>query len=387
VNSLDLKTLILMSMLMAGAMSIVLFSAHRSFPSEVKGLGYWALGSLTLMLSAILFGLRGFFPNAVVLLCANAALFWAIGFSMIGTQKFYGRAPGWLLFHLVWGIGMACVGWWLLGEPNFDARVAVFSFFVSIFYLVQLGLIVRHGERHFSTYFFGSLMLIQASAVIARGVAALHDGGGSVDLESGGPFLAVYVAISNFMSLLLTVGFMTVATRRLQILLEKRSNLDPLTSALNRRGFAEIYAQEKARMQRDLQPMTFLSVDLDYFKSINDSFGHAVGDSVLVHAANTIRNALRATDHMARFGGEEFVVLLPETDKDIAHVIAERIQSSLRGAPSDGLPAFTVSIGISCQTTPEETLDAVLVRADAALYRAKEGGRDRIEVAELAATL
>ncbi|GGC63262.1 GGDEF domain-containing protein [Undibacterium terreum] len=383
-NSFDLHIVILMAMLMLGAMSIVLYSAHRSFPSEVRGLGFWALGALTMMFASIFFALQGILPTKLVLLIGNALLFWAVGFAMIGTQQFYGRAPSWLLLHAVWLVGMAGIAWWLLARPDLNARIAVFSACISLLYLVQLGLIVFYGERHFSTWFFGALMLVQVTTILARGVAA-GAGGNSVNLQELGLFQIIYICVSNFMSLLLTVGFMTVATRRLQVLLEQRSNLDPLTSVLNRRGFALAYAQHRARMQRSLQPMSFMSIDLDHFKSINDRFGHAAGDEVLMHAASTITKALRGSDHLARFGGEEFIVLLPATEKDTAYVIAERIRAAVHHTAPDGLPPYTISIGIACQRIPDETMDAVLVRADAALYRAKTGGRDRIEMADVAA--
>jgi diguanylate cyclase (GGDEF)-like protein len=128
--------------------------------------------------------------------------------------------------------------------------------------------------------------------------------------------------------------------------------------------------------------MALMSIDLDHFKSVNDRFGHGVGDRVLVHAADKIGKALRATDHVARFGGEEFVVLLPETTLERSLLVAARIQASLRDASTLGLPPYTISIGIASQLAPDEILEDVLARADAALYRAKAGGRNRIEVTE-----
>jgi diguanylate cyclase (GGDEF)-like protein len=103
---------------------------------------------------------------------------------------------------------------------------------------------------------------------------------------------------------------------------------------------------------------------------------------VLVHVAATVGKTLRESDHMARFGGEEFVVLLPDTGVERAIGAAERIRVALRGPHPEGMPAYTVSIGVACQQSAAEDLDALLMRADAALYRAKANGRDRIEVAE-----
>jgi diguanylate cyclase (GGDEF)-like protein len=173
---------------------------------------------------------------------------------------------------------------------------------------------------------------------------------------------------------------MTVCTRRLQLTLERRSTLDPLTQTLNRRGFADIYAKEHALMRREGTYMTMLNIDIDYFKKINDNFGHAVGDRVLVDIAQMIAKALRASDHVARFGGEEFVVLLPATGLDRGLHIAERIQATLKTVRPE-VPPYTVSIGVACQTRPQEALDSLLIRADKALYSAKERGRNRYEVA------
>ncbi|WP_371875632.1 GGDEF domain-containing protein [Duganella aceris] len=385
---LDPFTIIIMSSLMAGAMSIVLFAAHRSFPSEIQGLQHWAGGLLLLVMAALLYSARNSGPilGDIVVLMANSVLLWGIGLAMIGTQVFYGQRPQWRLFHVVWAVGMAGIGYSLFIESDFTIRVAIFSFLVSIFYCSQLWAIIRHGESHFSTTFFAALILFQTLVVLTRGLLVLF-GGEYTDLMRPGYFQSLYLATSNFMVLLLAVGFMTVATRRLQAILERRSTLDPLTQVLNRRGFADIYAKERALLQRNCDHLTMLSIDLDFFKAINDSHGHLTGDRVLINIAKVIGKVLRTSDHLARFGGEEFVVLLPGTGIERALSVAERIQGAIK-LPCEGikkgslLPACTVSIGLACQMDAEEDLDSLLMRADKALYAAKDGGRDRVEIAD-----
>jgi diguanylate cyclase (GGDEF)-like protein len=388
VTLLDPATIIIMSSLMAGAMSIVLFAANRSFPSEIQGLRHWASGLLLLVVAALFYSARNsspVFSNAIILM-ANSVLLWGIGLAMIGTQVFYGQRPKWWLFHLVWAAGMLGIGYSLLIRADFSARVAIFSFLVAIFYCNQLWSIIRHGESHFSTKFFAALILFQALMVVIRGLLVLF-GSEYTDLMRPGYFQSLYLATSNFMVLLLAVGFMTVATRRLQTILERRSTLDPLTQVLNRRGFADIYAKERALLQRNRDHLTMLSIDLDFFKAINDSHGHLTGDRVLINIAAVVGKVLRTSDHVARFGGEEFVVLLPGTGIERALGVAERIQIALRVPCEDvkkgaTLPACTVSIGVACQMDAEEDLDSLLMRADKALYAAKAGGRDRVEVAD-----
>lgn len=383
---LDPFTIILMSTLTATAMSVVLFSAEHSFPAEIKGLRQWALGLLGLVAAALCLTLRGTLPQIVMLLGVNFALVGGIGLSLIGTQLFYGRRPGWLLLAALLTLSTAGIAYFGLVRPDISLRVATFSLLVFLPYALQVRLIILYGERNFSTYFFGGLMLLQALMVLLRGAVALAGGPGS-NLAQPGLFQSVYLALANFMALLLAVGFMTVATRRLQIILERRSTLDPLTQTLNRRGFADIYAKERAQLRRESRVMAMLSIDLDFFKLINDRYGHAMGDRVLVHVAQVIARALRESDHLARFGGEEFVLLLPDTGVDRAVKVAERIQAALReprvAEPGvSALPFYTVSIGIACQQSAEEDLDGILMRADAALYRAKANGRNRIELAQ-----
>lgn len=372
-----------MSTLMTVAMCVVMFSAQRSFPRTVQGFREWVIGMLGLVLASGLFALRGIIMPEVLLPLANSAFLCGAGMLLIGTQRFYGLRPSWRLFHLVWLLGLLVMLCWLYLRPDYALRVALFSFLTLALNFTQFLVIARHGERHVSTYFFGLLALVQALSILHRGVSALQEGGAGYDLMHGGPAHSLYLAVMAFMTLLLPVGFMTVATRRLQTLLEQHSNLDPLTEVLNRRGFAQFHARESARLRRARLPLAVMSIDLDFFKSINDRHGHAVGDRVLIDVAGVIGATLRDSDALARFGGEEFVVLLPDAGQAHAVLVAQRIQAALRQPrPESALPHYTLSIGIACQEGGDETLDNLLLRSDRALYRAKQLGRDRIEVAD-----
>ena len=132
-------------------------------------------------------------------------------------------------------------------------------------------------------------------------------------------------------------------------------------------------------MTRHGEPVSLPSIDLDYFKAINDRHGHAAGGQVLVHAARTTILAVREIDHVARFGGEEFIVLLSGTTAERAKATALRIQALLLAARGGDLPDYTVSIGIASQQAPDESLEALMARADTALYRAEAAGRNRSE--------
>ncbi|MDD5388241.1 MAG: diguanylate cyclase [Gallionellaceae bacterium] len=160
---------------------------------------------------------------------------------------------------------------------------------------------------------------------------------------------------------------------------------DPLTGVANRRRFLDQMELELARFQRYGEPTSLLIIDIDYFKRVNDSYGHAVGDSVLCHLASLANALLRRNDLFGRLGGEEFGILLPATRADGAAEFAERLRLYVSDNPAqvDQVSiAFTISIGVTEFNAGDDHPDHVLARADTALYRAKENGRNRVDVAE-----
>jgi diguanylate cyclase (GGDEF)-like protein len=166
-------------------------------------------------------------------------------------------------------------------------------------------------------------------------------------------------------------------------MLEKQSREDALTGVANRRHFDERLAAEIARAGRYSHPLCLLLLDLDHFKRINDSFGHAAGDAVLRVAARTMAASARSTDFVARIGGEEFAVLLPEQDFSGAHAMAENLRALVAGLDTNEIAPnlrVTASLGLAV-LRPGEDRDSLLRRADAALYEAKNAGRNRVVAA------
>ena len=151
---------------------------------------------------------------------------------------------------------------------------------------------------------------------------------------------------------------------------------DPLTGVLNRRGLEERGTVEIAHAQRDGNPIALAGFDVDHFKRINDRWGHETGDRVLVNIARVLVREARDIDTVARVGGEEFVVLLPDTDLAGAHAFTDRVRTRLADESGAQLPAVAVSAGIVSCTSPDD-LATLLARADSALYAAKRAGRDR----------
>ena len=169
--------------------------------------------------------------------------------------------------------------------------------------------------------------------------------------------------------------------REANLILEKLAAADGLTDLANRRHFFERATAEVLRTQRYGHPLSLQILDIDHFKEINDQFGHAAGDEVLKYFADILRASLRSNDLAARIGGEEFVILLPESGIDDALALAERIRHTIESTVirfDDHHLTITVSIGVATLLAGEISPDAMLRRADSALYQAKQAGRNRV---------
>ena len=160
---------------------------------------------------------------------------------------------------------------------------------------------------------------------------------------------------------------------------------DPLTGLLNRRHMLELMYLEQRRCLRGERQMLLAQLDLDYFKSINDNFGHSVGDNALLTFCQVVQANIRSSDLLSRWGGEEFVLLLSDTDLEGAKLTLERVRHAVEQAVIEGAPSMfrmTVSVGLA-QHVPGESVERTLDRADRALYCAKRAGRNLVVVGEL----
>ncbi len=185
--------------------------------------------------------------------------------------------------------------------------------------------------------------------------------------------------IAGFFLVLIGVSaYWNIKLKRLSAELARRSETDTLTGLANRLKLDATLRTEYDRARRYGRPLSVVMFDIDHFKRVNDEFGHLMGDKVLVEVANAARENVRTADLAARWGGEEFLVLCPETDESDAVNLAKRLCEAIRRRPFATGRSHTVSAGVS-QLRPEDSPDDLLNRVDAALYKAKREGRDRVE--------
>jgi diguanylate cyclase (GGDEF)-like protein len=198
---------------------------------------------------------------------------------------------------------------------------------------------------------------------------------GALVLELGGHATRVSRGTLDVLTSFATHAALALRNAWLLAEVERLATIDGLTGVANRRTFENALHREVARAGRTSQPLSLVVLDIDHFKSVNDTLGHQAGDEVLRHVGAALASHAREVDLAARYGGEEFCVLLPACPPDDAMAVAERLRGAI--AEYSGPTAVTVSAGVATLPFDAATDTALVAAADQALYRAKSGGRDR----------
>ena len=374
---LDPRTAIFLAGLMAGLMSLLLFALRRTYPSTVRGLSEWSLGLLGMALGTLLASSQGPQPAMAIVSVARVLLLVSMFLIYLGTLRFVGQRPqlgAWIPLLLA---GVLLHVLFTLKYPNFHARLIVATLLASVVFLAQAWALWRYATPTFAPRLCLTVTLLLALLQVLRLVTSFTLPLGTNVFDSD-PQNLIYVVGLVFSILLYSVGIVLMVSERLRAELEHLATRDSLTGALNRRQMKESFETELLRCHRQHRDMGLLLIDLDHFKTINDTYGHQTGDQVLVDFVAGLNGLLRQSDQVARFGGEEFAVLLPDTSPQEALAAAERIRAAC-AAPKNG-PSCTVSLGVTHNLADTDTLDTMLARADAALYRAKAKGRNQVEV-------
>ena len=227
--------------------------------------------------------------------------------------------------------------------------------------------------------------ILVASFAVAAAALALRGIGAMLSVEVRGPAMGLAAAapLAAFAATLAaTFAFLLLHKERAEAEAVRLSTLDPLTGACNRRTFHEVAEREMARARRAGQPLSIILVDIDHFREVNKAHGQRGGDVLLQRFAEVVRGALRKEDVLVRYGGEEFLVMLPGVPGPGAVVVAGRIRRSVAAEPleaGEARVAVTASLGVAARLDEgPESLDGLLARADAALALAKERGRNRV---------
>lgn len=374
--SLDISTLYLVATLVAAMLGGLLIFFWRQ--EKIEALGWWGAAYLLGAAAIALWIAGGDNLGPGLLLAVNAVGFIACGLVWDAARVFHGRAPrvlGVVAGAIVWLA--AVIGANPLSE---HARLMLGAGIVAFYAVLTAAELWRERRKSMRSRWPAIFVPVLHGAVLMLPIVL----GDVMDGPGTNPHAGIWVAVFAAELVFYAVGtvfiiFMLVSERTLAIH-KVAASVDPLTGLLNRRGFGEATTRMIEREAKAGRPITVMIFDIDHFKSVNDTYGHATGDDVLKVFANVAVGALRITDLIGRVGGEEFAALLP-CSMDEALVAAERVRDAFEqsGVAIDDVPlATTVSIGVAGGPANTE-LEVLMASADTALYRAKRGGRNRVE--------
>jgi diguanylate cyclase (GGDEF)-like protein len=384
--NLDVNTLFLVTIYVEAILGLLLLFAWVQNTS-ITAVAWWGFAHLLQAASVTLFGLYGSVSDLISIDLANVLLFTAFAFIWTGARVFDDRKvrPGLLLGGAVlWLLASRLAAF----DNSFELRVLLSSGIVAAytwgtayeFWRGRAEPLVSRWPAIFMLFAHGALYLLRTP--IGAMLPWLP--------TSNQVFESVWLTVLSFEGLLFTISIafilLAMAKERTEHRHKTAALIDPLTGVANRRAFLQDGDAQLQRQSTDPRPTAVMLLDLDNFKSINDRFGHAVGDRVLEIFADVSSSCMRHVDIFGRLGGEEFAALLRDTNRDRALTVAEQIRAEFAEATRDvaGQPvAATVSIGIVTSHDAVLDLSALLAQADHALYRAKDAGRNRVEIASI----
>lgn len=362
---------------LAGSLLLLSWLQHRS----IAALALWGTGFITASLAtALIIVGRGTIPDFWSIIVGNAVLATAYGILWSGARKFEGKNTSPLLALLGAALWIAaCSIGPIYARP--EARAAVIAAIAIAYTLLAISELWRGRDDGGWRWPIVLLLLGHAASVpmhIPLAGAWWHPDPSEVNLLTFMIFEGAFVTICS------AYLFGGLAKDRIAASYRHAALTDPLTGVANRRSFFETGERLLRRAGRAGQRTALLMLDLDRFKSINDRFGHQTGDAVLAAFCRLAAAQMRPADLFGRLGGEEFAMLLPDTDEQDALRLAERLRSAFAAAShvvARHAVAATVSIGVAISDGANADLDALLQAADEALYRAKIAGRNCVKCA------
>ncbi len=374
------------------ALGLIWAYVMRSYP-KLAAARFWTGSAFVAALGAALATLRFLTDSLTPLVVAGTLLIFAACLGTMGIQRFYDRQVAWRAAALVTGLSFAGLVVFAFGYDSMRMRILVYSLGQSLPFALSLKLLLsqRDGNKNPGARLAGFVAAIIVALGLVRPVGNLLHVGGEFSFLQPNPVHSALVLTLMFLAMAWNFGFLLMAIDCLRSEVADLALLDDLTGVANRRHLLQRLTEECARSERDGEPFALLVIDLDGFKAVNDTFGHAAGDACLQHFTLMAQTRLRPGDMLARTGGDEFCIVLPASSVLEGAMIARRVLDVCRqdaAACGSGDIPIGLSIGVA-QWSQDIGLfpDRLMAAADHALYTAKKEGKNRYAVDEPAPPL
>lgn len=387
---LDFQTLYIVAATSLAATGAIVALVARTYSGDLSRIGYlWAMAVGFAMLGYVFVALRGSVPDTVSILGGHATGVAATcGFYHACLRLTKRKAPLLLIYSPV-AVATASAAYFSLHAPNLSIRVAIFSALAALpMGLCAVTLAPRLGASVSLTSNVGSLGFALGGAVLLLRAAVRLTHDPAVPMRANfasSPVEQLSIMLTFVVFSALSLLFLIICNDRLHRELERLATLDPLTERFNRRTIEELGRREVENARRRRSAVAVALLDIDHFKQINDRHGHAAGDTALRSAVAALEQNLRDRDVLGRYGGDELLVVMPDTDAEQAVAVCERLRellACLRCAGESAQFALTVSIGVASARGEDADFEKLVRAADTALYEAKGQGRNCTCVAE-----
>ncbi len=369
---------------LATALALPLLVPFRA--RDLGGIRAFMAGNALAVLSLLAYAASQILPPGVYVMVSNAAWVGAVSLVYVGVRQFFGLRPLARRTALFGGLCIAAFALMLYAVDDLLGRMLLFSAYTCAA-MVATGLVLYRQRKRIQTR--GVMMYLMLACF---GLAALHGlrlivysvgGQAPSSLVDPTPWGLFFIVCGTVTVPALFLALLVLIQTRLSEQMQVALTFDGLTRAYSRRSILDELDRELQRCKRSGGKLAVLVLDIDHFKSVNDRYGHAAGDSALRHFSELVQRTVRASDRFGRLGGEEFVLLMYDCERAQALVQAQRVCDALRDAPFplQGRDVRMTTSGGLASYQSGDSAESILARADDALYRAKEHGRDRVEMA------
>jgi diguanylate cyclase (GGDEF)-like protein len=377
--NLDVQTMIFMLSINA-ILQVLILGFFCLLGNQYRGIKTYAIGRIVTTMGYLI-SLSKVSSISFTLVLAGIFLLAGTSISCIGISRFTDKKIKLLHLFIINLLFLGVQTCFLIFQDIFLFKTITQTVFQIIIFSISIYCLLTTPHKSFvgSSRFMASVMIALLMSLVARIVGLVINP--PEQLFASNNINAYTLVVAFVFTFLLTAGFIMMVCQRLYYDLKVTANTDVLTHLINRRAMMHQLEIVMNQFDRSDRIFAIVLIDVDFFKRVNDVYGHDGGDVVLVHLAQILQTKLRKADSASRWGGEEFLILLPETTLDQAREIAERLRFYVETNPTPSNIQITISLGIAVIRQHGNSVESLITAADHALYAAKNNGRNQVAIA------